>query len=280
MPVFFGKEELELLEGSYLLTQIEDKKADLRKDWETICAIDGRLEEFGFERWCWARMAAASRIFGIIVDGVKTDAFVPMAGFTVFFSIKIIVSDMLNHRRPKQTNWYYSDIKQGFIIETTEEIEKGEAIYDSYGRKCNSRFLLNYGFIVENNDANEVALKVVFREQDPFLKIKEKMIRQKYIGKIFRVLANLDECNTKEFLGFIRFVLIDNQTDLDFLAGCKDNKFFENEAIVIRAQNTPSLSIENEIRMLKYVKVLCQEALGRYRTSLEVTKSKFFNEFY
>ena len=24
-------------------------------------------------------------------------------------------------------------------------------MYDSYGKKCNSRFLLNYGFAVENN---------------------------------------------------------------------------------------------------------------------------------
>ena len=27
----------------------------------------------------------------------------------------------------------------------------GMQVYDSYGRKCNSRFLLNYGFAVENN---------------------------------------------------------------------------------------------------------------------------------
>lgn len=33
-------------------------------------------------------------------------------------------------------------------------------IFDSYGRKCNSRFFLNYGFVVEGNDANEVNLAV------------------------------------------------------------------------------------------------------------------------
>jgi hypothetical protein len=27
----------------------------------------------------------------------------------------------------------------------------GAQIYDSYGQKCNHRFLLNYGFSVENN---------------------------------------------------------------------------------------------------------------------------------
>jgi len=33
-------------------------------------------------------------------------------------------------------------------------------VFDSYGRKCNSRFLLNYGFIVEDNDMNEVAISI------------------------------------------------------------------------------------------------------------------------
>lgn len=41
-------------------------------------------------------MTASSRIFGINIKGVKTDAFVPLA-------------DMLNHKRPKLTSWCYSD---------------------------------------------------------------------------------------------------------------------------------------------------------------------------
>lgn len=45
-------------------------------------------------------------------------------------------------------------------------------MYDSYGKKCNSRFLLNYGFIVLNNDGNEVAVKVLFNKNDPTLKLK------------------------------------------------------------------------------------------------------------
>lgn len=31
-------------------------------------------------------------------------------------------------------------------------------MYDSYGSKCNSRFLLNYGFIQPDNMANETVL--------------------------------------------------------------------------------------------------------------------------
>eukprot|EP00493_Phyllostaurus_siculus_P012508 UN12691 len=36
----------------------------------------------------------------------------------------------------------------------------GDQIYDSYGRKCNSRFFVNYGFALENNPDNECLLKI------------------------------------------------------------------------------------------------------------------------
>lgn len=49
-------------------------------------------------------MTISSRIFGIIINNCKTDALVPLA-------------DMLNHQSPKQTNWYYSDVDQGFVIQ-------------------------------------------------------------------------------------------------------------------------------------------------------------------
>ena len=79
-------------------------------------------------------MITCSRIFGITVNGVKTDGVVPYA-------------DMLNHKRPRQTTWFYSDELEGFVIEACDDIPRGSQVYDSYGRKCNSRFFLNYGFI-------------------------------------------------------------------------------------------------------------------------------------
>ena len=40
---------------------------------------------------------------------------------------------------------------QGFTVVSLQPIRAGAQVYDSYGRKCNHRFLLNYGFSVENN---------------------------------------------------------------------------------------------------------------------------------
>jgi histone-lysine N-methyltransferase SETD3 len=42
----------------------------------------------------------------------------------------------------------------GFVIESEEDIEVGQEVFDSYGRKCNSRYLLSYGFTLEDNEDN------------------------------------------------------------------------------------------------------------------------------
>ena len=51
-----------------------------------------------FRDFCWARNIVGSRIFGLLIDEVKTDILAPFA-------------DMLNHKLPKQTAWNYFDEK-------------------------------------------------------------------------------------------------------------------------------------------------------------------------
>ena len=42
------------------------------------------------------------------INGKKTDALVPIA-------------DMLNHKIPKMTSWYFSDEKRGFVVQNSDE---------------------------------------------------------------------------------------------------------------------------------------------------------------
>jgi len=58
---------------------------------------------------------------------------------------------MLNHFRPRETKWTFDEDRQAFTITTLQPIPAGSQVYDSYGQKCNHRFLLNYGFAVEDN---------------------------------------------------------------------------------------------------------------------------------
>ena len=154
-PIFYTQEERTWLEGSPFQDQISDKIRDIQQDYNTICNEVPEYRQFTLKEYSEIRMMVASRIFGIDVEGVKTDGFVPYA-------------DMLNHKRPRQTSWSYTDDRRGFIIEALEDIKRGEQVYDSYGKKCNTRFLLNYGFINLNNDANEYPFTVRMSPDDVF----------------------------------------------------------------------------------------------------------------
>lgn len=137
-PINYTNHELSQLIGSPFLIQIHEKVYDLKRDYDRVFAANYEFRKYKFRDFCWARTIIGSRIFGVHIEDTKTDILAPFA-------------DMLNHRLPKQTTWNYLDDKEGFLIETLEDIPQGVEVFDSYGKKCNSRYLLNYGFVVENN---------------------------------------------------------------------------------------------------------------------------------
>jgi len=210
-PIFFTEEEKEWLTGSAFLQQIHEKIEDIRIDYELICKEVKEFAQFSLKEYSEVRMMVSSRIFGITVNGVKTDGFVPYA-------------DMLNHKRPRQTTWYYSDEKAGFIIQACDDIKRGEPVYDSYGKKCNSRFFLNYGFINLNNDANEVPLIIELDQNEQSFGLKQKLINEKKTFQKFRVVDNLEEKVMREFISWCRYVEFDEDLAMLYLE--------KNEAVI------------------------------------------------
>lgn len=186
---------------------------------------------------------------------------------------------MLNHRIPKQTSWTYSDEREGFIIEAMEDIERGEQVYDSYGRKCNSRFFLNYGFINMDNDANEVAVAVHFDKDDPSLKQKEEMMMEKAQPKIIRILDNYEENNVLEFFGYLRFISLKDSQKLLVLQNIYESQMSQTNdnqtnSKQFKPSKTPPISVENESEMWARVKAICQTSLAKYKTTLEVAPAR------
>lgn len=54
------------------------------------------------------------------------------------------------------------------MISSLMHIPKGQQVFDTYGRKCNSRYLVNYGFVLDSNEENDEAqLEVSIRPDDP-----------------------------------------------------------------------------------------------------------------
>ena len=161
MPIFWSDSELAELNGSYITQQIMDRNQAIVDDYNAICAIAPQMRTLAtLQEFKWARMCVCSRNFGLCINNVRTSALVPHA-------------DMLNHYRPRETKWTYEESIQAFTITTLQHIRSGCEVLDSYGQKCNHRFLLNYGFAVEDNREmdgfcpNEVPIELSIFPNDP-----------------------------------------------------------------------------------------------------------------
>jgi histone-lysine N-methyltransferase SETD3 len=177
------------------IDKITERRESLRAEYDNICRFIPSFAQYAHEDFVWARLVVITRIFGQVINGIKTDGLVPMA-------------DMLNHKRPRQTKWTFDDSRQAFTITSLQPMARGDQVYDSYGQKCNSRFFVNYGFSLEENEAdNEVMFLFEVPQSDPHYHMKLR-----FLGGLPRnairesqIPTNYREKKTREAFAFLRF---------------------------------------------------------------------------
>lgn len=265
MPIFFNDETLALLQGSFTLAKITDRTESLRAEYEAIKAVVPELGRFPAEDFVWARLVVITRIFGLMIHGTKTDGLVPFA-------------DMLNHKKPRDscdtdTKWTFDDLMDGFTITSMRSIARGEQVYDSYGRKCNSRFFVNYGFSLEHNeDDNEAVLNFPsLSMHDPTLIMKRRMLpphmqANAFNAREFQVPATYRETSerekkTKEMFSYLRFV---HAVDSEMMMLTTNSAHGS-----IKIEDLEPISVRNERKVLLAVQRAAQDALDAFDTTLE-----------
>ncbi|OQR96615.1 hypothetical protein THRCLA_07231 [Thraustotheca clavata] len=263
MPIFWSEEELIWLRGSHILNQIVERKAAIKRDYDLIVAVDPSFARFSLERFSWARMIVCSRNFGITINGVKTAALVPYA-------------DLLNHYRPRETSWTFDDDAGGFTITALTSIATGSQVYDSYGKKCNHRFLLNYGFAVQDNteedgrNPNEVMLPLQLFENESS-DLFAKKTRYLHDSGVYSMHTRFSTChadsNTREGLSFLRLIVA---TESEF------------NMLVMRtpAYAIPPVSFDNESRVIKHLAALATVQLFQYGTTIEQDEALLASQEY
>lgn len=273
MPIFWTPAELNYLQGSYVLTQIHERNAAVEADYAAICRIAPEMAQIAsLEEFKWARMCACSRNFGLIVNGLRTAALVPYA-------------DMLNHYRPRETKWQFDDALQGFTITSLQHIGMGAQVYDSYGQKCNHRFLLNYGFSVEQNVEpdgfcpNEVPILLQLRRSDPLYDHKCSYWRREGSLPVKRIRVCVGENDNSRLLFALLRIIDADQMDLDALLratggvgtfpGSSSGGFGGSGSInsyrTIRDAQT-AISVRNELKAMALLLATCDEHLSKYPT--------------
>lgn len=258
MPIFWSPEELGYLKGSYLLEQIDERNAAIETDYESICNVVPHFRSYStLQEFKWARMCVCSRNFGLVVNGLQTAALVPYA-------------DMLNHYRPRETKWQFDDDLQSFTVIALQHIGAGAQVYDSYGKKCNHRFLLNYGFSVENNIEadgtcpNEVPLLLELHPSDPLYDVKVTYYRRDLSTSSRRVRVSIGENDgSKTVFALLRLIEADAE-DFDLLIASAGSSLYRS----IRDAMIP-ISLDNELKVLKQLLFICDSYLSKYPASLE-----------
>jgi len=164
------------------------------------------------------------------------------------------MADMLNHKRPNETSWTFDDSLNAFTITTTKRLLKNAQIFDSYGRKCNSRFFVNYGFALDFNEDNQVALFFAFSPDDPAAQLKHKILGGQKVRRFQIAFEHKERC-TKKCMSWLRIA----QATLEELP----TKGLPND------QKIPPISPANELRVMTEVKTAALQVLEGFDTSLE-----------
>lgn len=248
IPLFFNDDQRNELEGSMAIKKIDDRIESLRMEYDALCENIPEYTQWSHDDFVWARLVVITRIFGLVINDVKTDGLVAMA-------------DMLNHKRPRETKWTYDEKKKGFVITSLQSIDKDSEIFDSYGRKCNSRFFVNYGFSLENNLDNEAIMSFELPQNDPQFAIKARHLRFTNTDKVqkeFQIPKQYKEKKVKECFSFLRIM------------AAQGNEFLIiSSADGLRNDDIPALSIRNETTVLTTLAVAATRALKAFPTTLE-----------
>ena len=228
----------------------------MKSDYAILCNYLPDFKQFSYLKFCQARLLISSRIFGISINDKKTDVLAPFA-------------DLLNHKRPRQTQWYYDDHLESFVIQATEDIQEGSEIFDSYGKKTNARFLLNYGFCLDDNDTSEYIMRITFNENYPLFEEKKNFFQNEYeLVRSFNLNNNFYESQIIEILSFLRFILFDGDIN-ELYNAINSSENVYNEEVPLTFYYIEPISKELEIKVLKHLSLLCRRALGKYPTTFE-----------
>ena len=284
IPFNFTSKEKDELIGSFTLNKCNERLKSLEIEYNNLYShvpsyakYDWTLKDF-----IWARSVVITRIYGLVVRENKTSGLIPMA-------------DLLYHKNhPLPTKWTYDDNKDGYVLKTRKysesyvkkygvglnledksksyfTIDIGDQIHNTFGTKCNSRYFVNYGFIVEqhNETLNNALIEIDFNQ---FKNNSEITQFQEKINFLFKY----DQCIKKSFQISIMYGANQgtHSSTLRNLLHClriinaTPDEFARYYELKYSLQEDP-ISIENEGKALKMLAYFSKQALDKFATTME-----------
>ncbi|KRX06042.1 Rubisco LSMT, substrate-binding domain [Pseudocohnilembus persalinus] len=180
------------------------------------------------------------------------------------------LADMINHSGNPNCEWVFNEQKNGLQIKALKEIERGDKITYSYGNKSNARYLLNYGFVVDQNYDDETLIPLQFDKQDVLYAKKLEFAGLKNELKIMKLQQVYDKFENNKTYGFLRYILIDDENVLLKLQDIHKKKMEkEGSDLPYNPINTPPINLKIEQKMWATLNLICFQQLQQYPQTLE-----------
>jgi histone-lysine N-methyltransferase SETD3 len=246
-PFFFHKDEFTLLHGSFAHGMVEYQRTKLASRHAELCQHVPGFQRFTLEQFIWAHFAVVSRTFSVMQGGSIVTCMVPLA-------------DMINDGRPANTRWALSADEQFFEVHVTEPIARGQEVLTTYGSRHNLHLLVQYGFVHEPNEHDEVMLIFSLLLEDPLTEEKQRLLKlsNPHEPRSYKLPRKFDPKLMGEVLSFLRIAHA-GAGELALLMDAPD--------ALARAKSM--LSVENEQKAVSAFVAACKERLADYATSLE-----------
>ncbi len=242
VPLFFPKDALPVLRGSFAATLIVKRREALCRDLLALRKVVPALRDVSVREYFWARTVVISRVFGLGKGDASTEAFVPMA-------------DMLNHKRPPDIDWNYDDDRETFVLTAARDIRAGEELHDSYGRKPNARYFVHYGFAMPHGADDEVELYLGLPAGEPRSSTKISALRRLGGPEAWiRISNRVRNDDTQRAFTFLR------------AAAAGDAEAGRVASLIARREPIPPLSPRSESAALALLDKACAAALARFDT--------------
>jgi len=167
------------------------------------------------------------------------------------FTAVIPFFDYFNHMDSTQDKWTWG-YRTVFHTEALKNFKKGEQVYQFYGEYPNSKFLEQYGFIIEPNSFDSVLVETAYLgvdPDDPLISQKKKLIepyRKK--GNSLKILVN----GVSQHLMEAASILMAEETDFDSTGKLKQR-----------------LSFGAELNVARWYQAVCNHKLEQFANSLE-----------
>ncbi|MBN1205321.1 MAG: SET domain-containing protein-lysine N-methyltransferase [Myxococcaceae bacterium] len=247
LPYSFNERECSLLKGSFLKEMIDAQRETLKIRYAHLCEAVPGFSRFSQEDFVWAHHAVLSRTFAIKQNGEMAACLVPLA-------------DMINDGRPWDTHWGLSEDGTHFELRSLSPVPQGRELLTSYGNKSNFRLLLQYGFVHEQNEHNDVSLLFNLPAEDPFAAEKQQLLGfgNPLEMRTFKLMLKFDTEMLKDMFSFLRVVHAEGE-EMALLKAAPDP----------RSRSRAILSTKNEQKLIPAFVAACEERLKAYETSVE-----------